>query len=413
MQYISPLPEINEYNYAQTFPRKLSICGSTGSIGTSTLKLVDTYPELFEITALGAGKNIELLAKQALIHKPPYLVIQEESSVPKLQNLLKAMQDYTPCILHGQSGYEQIASLEEVSVFVSAQVGAAGLRSTLAAAKSGKIICLANKESLVLAGDILRKICMQTKACILPADSEHHALFQCLCGHESQSVRKLILTASGGALRGKSYSFLENATVKEALNHPNWNMGAKISIDSATLMNKGLEVIEACHLYGMDISLIDVVIHPQSIIHSLVEYKDFSCIAQMSVPDMRLSIAHCLSYPHTLEGEKIGLSKLDLVELGKMTFEAVNSINFPCLEIAKQAYRDKKCVALNAANEELVEAFLQEKIRFMQIPFILEKILATAQQDTQNINPDSGMEEILSADNECRIKTKELINKWK
>lgn len=382
MQYISSLPQ---NSYANHFPRKISICGSTGSIGVNTLKIIGNYPDLFQPIALGAGKNIVLLSQQAVKFKPQYLVVQEENLLEPLKDLIKDIAGYKPVILVGQEGYEEIASIAEVDVFVSAQVGASGLRSTFAAAKAGKIVCLANKESLVLAGGLLREVCMQTGASILPIDSEHHALFQCLCGHEAKDVQKLILTASGGALRTKSYDFLQNARAEDALKHPNWSMGAKITIDSASLMNKGLEVIEACQLYGMDLSSVEVLIHPQSIIHSMVEYKDNSCIAQLSTPDMRLPIAHCIAYPLMLEAEKCDLPKLDLIKLGQLTFEEVNNKHFPCLEIAKQAFRERKCVALNAANEVVVEAFLGNKIRFMQIPSIIEEILVNAQKDPASI----------------------------
>ncbi len=402
MQYITSLPNLD---YCNQFPRKLSICGSTGSIGESTLKIVSQYPELFEVIALGAGKNISLLAKQALAFRPKYLVVQLEENINDLKNLLSTDKSYSPEIFHGQEGYEIIASLDEVDTFISAQVGAAGLRSTFSAAKSGKVICLANKESLVLAGDLLREECKKTNASILPIDSEHHALFQCLHGHNPKDVRKLVLTASGGALRDKSFEFLSNAKASDALKHPNWSMGAKITIDSATLMNKGLEVIEACHLYGVDLSIIDVVVHPQSIIHSLVEYEDYSFIAQLSTPDMRLPIAHCLAYPQMLTGEKCELPTLSLAELGKLTFKEVNTKHFPCLDLAKKAFFEKKCVALNAVNEVLVEAFLKDRITFMNIPQLIEVVLEKSEKDPLTL------EGILAADTQFRLQAYEEINK--
>ncbi len=290
MKYISSLPT---QEYCQTFPRVLSICGSTGSIGVSTLAIVDAYPDLFEVHALACGKNIDLLAKQALKYKPSYLVVQEEKLISELKEKLISAKEYKPTILFGQEGYEIIASLEKVTTFISAQVGASGLRATIAAARAGKVICLANKESLVLAGNLLRDICQinnAKKAVILPIDSEHHALFQCIRSfetEESKHVRSLVLTASGGALRGKSLDFLKKASVEDALKHPNWKMGAKITVDSATLMNKGLEVIEACQLYQVDLSKVEVLVHPQSIIHSMVQYQDLSYIAQLSKPESR------------------------------------------------------------------------------------------------------------------------------
>ncbi len=413
MNYISPLPS-EEYckDFAQNNKkRSLCICGSTGSIGVSTLKIAAAHKELFDIFALGAGKNIALLAEQVVEFLPKYIVIQDKVDKDKLKNILKekflqAKLDMAqmPEILAGQEGYEYIASHDEYSTFVSAQVGASGLRATLAAAQKGKVVCLANKESLVLAGSLLREICNKTKATILPIDSEHHALFQCLLGHKKEDVHKLILTASGGALRTKSLEFLQKAKASDALKHPNWSMGAKITIDSATLMNKGLEVIEACHLYGMDLYTIDVVVHPQSIIHSMVEYKDNSIIAQLSKPSMLLPIAHCLAYPLTLEGESFEMPRLDVKKMMDLTFEEVDNVKFPCLDLAKEAFRQKKCVALNAVNEIVVEAFLNDSIAFMQIPAIIEEILQSAAIDPNNIN------DILLFDAECRAKTREKLN---
>ncbi len=405
MQYISSLPS-DSYN--STFPRKISICGSTGSIGISTLKIVDAYKDLFEVIALGAGKNIELLFEQVKKFLPQYIVLQDEEILVQFKELIKSFEaykknNYKPIFLYGQEGYEHIACLEEISTFVSAQVGASGLRATFAAAKAGKVICIANKESLVLAGHVLRDICAQSKACLLPIDSEHHALFQALLGHEYKDVKKLLLTASGGAFRGKNSHYLQNAKASEALNHPTWSMGSKITIDSATLMNKGFEVIEACHLYGVDIDSVDVVIHPQSIIHSMVEYKDNSLIAHLSSPDMRLPISHALLYPRMPEGEICALPLLDLIKQSSITFEAVDNISFPCLELAKRAYREQKCVALNAANEILVEAYLQDRISFMDIARIIEKVLGKAQNDGNTL------EAILELDKEYRRLTYNYI----
>ncbi len=416
MKYISNLPSSDycSYFYQENTllakkKRVLSICGSTGSIGVSTLKIVAAYPELFEVFALAGGKNIQLLAEQAVEFQPKVLVIKDEADIPLLKKILSELTNkpYSAEILFGQEGYEFIARHEEVTTFVSAQVGAAGLRSTLAAAERGKVICLANKESLVLAGNLLRETCEKTNACILPVDSEHHALFQCLQGHNTKDVKKLMLTASGGALRDKDYEFLKSAKAADALKHPNWSMGAKITIDSATLMNKGLEVIEACHLYGMDLSLVDVVIHPQSIIHSLVEYKDNSFMAQLSVPSMLLPIAHCLAYPYTLDADKYSMPELDMKKLASLTFNEVDNQKFPCLELAKQAYKENKCVALNAANEIVVDAFLENKITFLQIPQLIESVLEKANVDMMNID------EILHADALYRVQTKEKLENIK
>ncbi len=399
MQYISPLPSLR---FQEKYPRSLTICGSTGSIGVNTLAIISAYPELFKVFALGAGKNIALVKEQALKFKPKYIAVQEEMGAKELESYFSS-SDYKPEILFGQEAYAFIASHEEVDVFVSAQVGAAGLKATLAAANGSKVICLANKESLVLAGDFIKEACYRTNASILPIDSEHHALFQCLLGHEYKDVNSLIITASGGALRDKSYEFLQRAKASDALKHPNWSMGAKITIDSATLMNKGLELIEACYLYGVDISSIKVVVHPQSIVHSMVEYNDGSIMAQLSKPDMRLPIAHCIAYPKTLEASTCSLPLLDLALESKLSFENVNNTHFPCLEIAKNAYKENKSIALNAANEELVAAFLKDRIYFMQIPEILESILEKADYKI------STTDDIFLIDEEYRRKCLEKI----
>lgn len=370
IRYISPLPTAA---WETTTPRTIALLGSTGSIGVSALRVVAARPGLFRVMALAGARNIRLLAQQAATWRPPHLGVLDEAGASELRALLPA--GYAPRIHVGPQGYAALASLEDVTTVLSAQVGAAGLRATEAAARAGKIICLANKESLVLAGTLIRNLCAQTGAVILPVDSEHNAIFQALHGHDPATVRRIILTASGGPFRGRDRAFLATVTRAQALDHPNWSMGAKITIDSATLMNKGLEVIEAHHLYGIDLDRIDVVVHPQSIIHSLVEYEDGSQLAHLGTPDMCIAIAYCMAWPHRVD---CGVAPLDLVKAGNLTFEAPDLHSFPCLELARQALAagGGHPVVLNAANEVAVDLFLHERIQFLDIPDLIARALA-------------------------------------
>ena len=367
--YISPWPATAKL---PNFPRTISILGCTGSIGTNTLNVIEQHPDLFKITALAGGRNAKLLAQQAIKHRPAYLAVLSDKIAEELTALLPA--DYKPEILTGPEAYVTLASLDEVDVVLSSIVGAAGFEPTLAAAKKGKMIALANKESLVLGGHIIRATCHATGATILPVDSEHNALFQGLAGHNGSDVSRLILTASGGPFRGKSKEFLENVTRAQALNHPNWNMGAKISIDSATLMNKGLEVIEACHLYGLPPEQVDVVVHPQSIIHSLVEYVDGSQLGHLGLPNMQIPIAYSICFPKVVP---LDLKPLNLAEIGTLTFEKPDLEVFPCLKLAFEAFSAGQShpIVLNAANEVAVDLFLHEKIGFTDIPSIIDSAL--------------------------------------
>lgn len=367
--YISPWPATAKL---PVFPRTISILGCTGSIGTNTLKVIEQHPDLFKITALAGGRNAKLLAQQAIKHRPAYLAVLSDEIAKELKSLLPA--DYKPEILTGPEAYVTLASLDEVSVVLSSIVGAAGFEPTLAAAKKGKMIALANKESLVLGGHIIRSTCHATGATILPVDSEHNALFQGLAGHNGSDVSRLILTASGGPFRGKSKEFLKNVTREQALNHPNWDMGAKISIDSATLMNKGLEVIEACHLYGLPPEQIDVVVHPQSIIHSLVEYVDGSQLGHLGLPNMQIPIAYSICFPKIVP---LNLKSLNLAEIGTLTFEKPDLEVFPCLKLAFEAFSAGQShpIVLNAANEVAVDLFLHKKIGFTDIPSIIGSAL--------------------------------------
>ena len=361
MQYISSFPS---ESWQQTLPRSLCILGSTGSIGTSTLDVIRRQPEMFSVVALAGARNVELLAQQAAEFLPPYLGVYDEESCSALKQRLPS--HYAPTILIGADGYAQLAQLAEVDTVVSAQVGAAGLRGTHAALMAGKVVALANKESLVLAGELIRTTCQEHGGVILPVDSEHNALFQCMIGQPAHSVSRIIITASGGPFFGKTREELSRVTLGAALAHPNWVMGAKITIDSSTLMNKGLEVIEAYHLYGMQLDEIDVVVHKESIIHSLVEYADGSQLAQLGMPDMRVAIAYAIGWPHRLH---TGVKRLNLAELGSLSFATPDEEAFPCLALAKAALRvgNGATVVLNAANEVAVAAFLAKKIHYLDI----------------------------------------------
>ena len=348
-------------------PRRLVILGSTGSIGRNALNTVQALPGFFSVQGLACARNVALLAQQANLLRPPYLAVLDNAARDALVALLP--DNYRPEILMGSAGYASLAALPEATTVLSAQVGAAGLAGTLAAALAGKVICLANKESLVQAGSLVRDICARTGASILPVDSEHFALFQCLAGR-GRDVANLVLTASGGPFRGRTAAGLANVTPADALRHPNWQMGAKITIDSATMMNKGLEVIEAYHLYGVTQEHIRVQVHPQSIVHSLVQFVDGSLLAQMGTPDMRLPIASCLAWP---EVHDVQVPQLDLAQAASLTFHEPDMENFPCLALAWEALRQRggMCVVLNAANEAAVELFLQGKIAFMDIPRLI------------------------------------------
>ncbi len=362
---------------APAWPRRLAIMGSTGSIGRNALRVVESQPDAFVVAALAAGRNLTLLAEQAARWRPPYLAIQSEADVDALRRLLPT--GYGPVILSGPSGYERLAALDGkdgADMTLSAQSGAAGLRATVAAAAAGKIVCLANKESLVVAGALLRAVCARSGAVILPVDSEHGALFQCLAGRRPGDVARLILTASGGPFRGRSKDDLRRVTPGDALRHPNWSMGAKITIDSATLMNKGLEVIEACHLYGMPPDAVDVLVHPQSIVHSLAEFCDGSQLAQLAAPDMRLPIAATLFWPDMPKRPIIPL--LDLAKAGTLTFEAPDNEAFPCLGLARDALATGRAVELNAANEVAVACFLAGDIGFLDIPALVADAVQAA-----------------------------------
>ena len=381
--------------------RNLSIFGSTGSIGKSTLKIVARFPHRFRIRALAAKKSVDLLAEQIQTFRPDLAVVHDGKYADKLAALMPP--DCNTEILHGPEGYRQAAGLAEVDLVVAALMGAAGLEPTLAAIEAGKDIALANKETLVMAGELVMSRAAAAGIRILPIDSEHSAILQSMEGQRREDLDRIILTASGGPFRNWNADQFAEITVAQALDHPNWSMGPKITIDSATLMNKGLEVIEAHHLFQVDMDAIEVLVHPQSIIHSMVAYRDGSVLAQLGVPDMQTAIAYALSHPERLP---LGQPLPDWSRLGQLTFEAPDLVRFPCLKLAFAAARQGGTApaVMNAANEIAVAAFLNGQIGFTQIPKIISKVLETYPHcETPRLA------QILSADGGARRRAEELI----
>jgi 1-deoxy-D-xylulose-5-phosphate reductoisomerase len=380
--------------------RSLAILGSTGSIGVSTLDVVRQHPDKFSVTGLAAGRDIALLAEQIREFRPEAVSVRDEESIIKLQALL---DDYKPEILFGSEGASAIASADGPDMVVSAIVGAAGLLPTVSAIKAGKHIALANKETLVVAGQLVSDLVKKHKVQLLPVDSEHSAIFQSLEGHRTEDVERIILTASGGPFRNTPAEELKKVGLEQALKHPQWSMGAKITIDSATMMNKGLEVIEAHWLFNMPAEKIGVVVHPQSIIHSMVEYIDGCVIAQLGAPDMRAPIAYALSYPDRCIS---GIQKLDLIKIGTLTFEEPDMVRFPALGLAFDALKAGRTypAVLNAANEIAVAAFLDKKISFVDISATVDKTM----QSHDAFTPVE-LEEYLMADKWARDTATKFI----
>ncbi|MFY9393925.1 MAG: 1-deoxy-D-xylulose-5-phosphate reductoisomerase [Halanaerobiales bacterium] len=379
--------------------KKLVLLGSTGSIGTQSLDVIDSFPEEWEVLALSANSNIDLLEKQARKYRPLYLVIGNN----KLQEELEyRLDDLNIKVLSGAEGLEFIAGELEADLVINSIVGAAGLKPTIAALKAGRRLGLANKESLVIGGEIIARD--YPEGVILPIDSEHNAIFQILEGEEARGVENIILTASGGPFRNHTREELDHVTVEEALKHPNWDMGGKITIDSATLMNKGLEVIEAHWLFQQSYDKIKVIIHPESIIHSMVEFVDGSIMAEMSLPDMRLPIQYVMTYPHRRPGKH---PRLDFVQLGQLNFQEPDYEKFPALRLAYEAGRagGTMPVVLNAANEIAVAAFLDREIPFTMIPGLIEKVM----HKHDNIKRPS-LEDIYLVDEWSRNIAREVID---
>lgn len=385
--------------------KRLTILGSTGSIGRSALEVVSSNRDKFRITVLTAGNNIALLEKQIRFFSPEIVAVADKAAARDLKKKIGKKFVSSLKILSGQDGISEAAEYEGSDFVLSAIVGAAGLIPTLSAIRSGKTIGLANKEALVMAGRIMIKESKKYGSRILPVDSEHSAIFQCIEGHRRSRIRRIILTASGGPFIGKKEKDLHKITPEEALKHPSWKMGKKITIDSATLMNKGFEVIEAHHLFGLPPQRIDVIVHPQSIVHSIVEFDDRSCIAQLSVPDMKGPIAYALTYPKRLDGVIDGLS---LHEIGTLTFKKPEHRSFPCLSYAYMALETGGTMpaVLNAANEVAVNAFLKSTIKFTEIPVIIKKTM-----DQHTVMPDTELHVVIEADKWARKKAEEVLKK--
>ena len=349
--------------------RKVSILGATGSVGASTLDLIERDPDAFEVIALTAASRVDELAAAARRTSAKLAVIDDEALLPQLRRSLEG----TKC--EAVAGRQALISAAgEAEWVMAAIVGCAGLEPVMAAIEAGKTVALANKEALVTAGSLMIDAARRSGATILPVDSEHNAIFQCLAGASAEDVSRIILTASGGPFRRKSIAEMASMTAEQAVAHPNWSMGAKISVDSATMMNKGLELIEAFHLFGLPSERLDVVVHPQSVIHSLVEYRDGSVLAQLGSPDMRIPIAHTLAWPRRMETP---CERLDLIAIGQLTFEAPDPQRFPALRLAREAMAagGAAAVALNAANEEAVAAFLGRRIGFLDIAETVERVM--------------------------------------
>ncbi len=380
------------------------ILGSTGSIGRNALEIISHYPDRFRVIGLGAGSNIELLDKQIRRFKPLAVAVYDISRAELLKKKLKGLKGVT--VLSGEEGLKEMVSIREADFVLSAISGSAGLIPTISAIRSSKTVGLANKETLVVAGEIVMKDAERYSSKIIPVDSEHSAIFQCIENKDKRQIKRLILTASGGPFRGKKYLQLRNVSVEEALKHPRWKMGKKITIDSATLMNKGLEVIEAHHLFGIPPERIDVIIHPQSIIHSMVEFCDGSLLAQMSNPDMKAPIAYALTYPERLS-DVIRPLKLDRVKT--LTFERVDKDTFPSLELAYRALKEGGTMpaVLNTANEVAVEAFLMRKIPFFRIPYVIRKVM-DIHKDNKAI---SDIDTVLEVQRWARERTESIIRR--
>ncbi|MCC3867837.1 1-deoxy-D-xylulose-5-phosphate reductoisomerase [Terrisporobacter mayombei] len=381
--------------------KKITILGSTGSIGTQTLDVIRKNKDKFEVVAISANSSVDLLLEQILEFNPKYVAVYNEKSANKLKNMIPNNIDIE--VLSSMEGLVKICELKEVDVVLTAVVGMIGLVPTMSAIKARKTIALANKETLVTAGEIVMEEAKKNNVEILPVDSEHSAIFQCLNGERKKDVEKIILTASGGPFRGKKKEELINVTKNQALKHPNWDMGRKISIDSSTLMNKGLEVIEAKWLFDVDVEDIDIVVHPQSIIHSMVSFKDSSVMAQLGCPDMRLPIEYALTYPKRSETD---FERLDLAKIATLTFEKPDMETFPCLQLAFKVLKlgGTYPTVLNAANEVLVNEFLEDKIGFYDIPYYIERSL---EQHNNRSNPT--LEDILEVDKETRQLLSNLL----
>jgi 1-deoxy-D-xylulose-5-phosphate reductoisomerase len=390
--------------------RKVTILGATGSIGISTLEVIRLNQSAFNVFALTANSNVEKMLEQCLATKPRFAVMRNDEAAAKLRELLKHNQSFGTEVLSGDAGLSHVASHGDVDDVVAAIVGGAGLKPTMAAVEAGKKILLANKESLVMSGRLFMEAVAKNEATLLPVDSEHNAIFQCLANGASthaSGVRRIMLTGSGGPFLRRSLESFVDVTPTEACAHPNWSMGQKISVDSATMMNKGLELIEARWLFDISPEQIEFVVHPQSVVHSMVEYNDGAVVAQMGQPDMRTPIAHTLAWPERIDS---GVPALDFMAMSKLEFEAADLVRFPCLSLARRAAEGPQsyAIALNAANEIAVQAFLDELIGFADIPIVNETVL----DDTADAEPAT-IDEVLTIDAGARKSALRLIEQIK
>jgi len=386
--------------------KAVAILGSTGSIGCNTLRVIDSLGgERFRVVALGAGHNVEVLADQIAKHLPELVSVDTDAAAHDLRARLFERDIDLPRIIVGEAGLIEVATHPQADCVVSATVGAVGFVPTLRALEAGKRVALANKETLVMAGELMTQAARASGAELLPVDSEHNALHQCLRGEKRSEVRRIILTASGGPFRTKTKIQMQESTVSEALRHPTWNMGAKITIDSATLMNKGLEVIEAHWLFGFTADQIDIVVHPESVVHSMIELVDGSVIAQMGVTDMRHAIQYALTYPDRHGSE---LPPLDLTALSTLNFEPPDPDRFPCLALAYRALRAGGTLpaAMNAANEAAVQAFIDERISLTDIPLVIEAVM-----NRHHTEPANELNTVLEADQSARLAAADEIQK--
>jgi len=404
--------------------KAISVLGSTGSIGTQTLEIAREFPDQFRVVALTAGRNLPLLVEQIVEHQPEVVALADGDLLPELRARLEALEanptpKVLPQLVGGREGLNEAAAWESADLVVTGIVGCAGLLPTLAAVRAGKDLALANKETLIAAGPVVLPELKKSGSRLLPADSEHSAIFQCLqgtpwaenarlsTGIPTPGLRRIQLTASGGAFRDWEAADLEKATVADATSHPNWSMGRKITVDSASLMNKGLEVIEAHYLFGLDYDHIEIVIHPQSIIHSMIELADSSVLAQLGWPDMKLPILYCLSWPSRLDTP---WRRLNLTDVGQLTFRSPDPAKYPCMELAYAAGRSGGTMpaVLNAANEEAVAQFLQERIHFLDIPVLIDAACERHKADRMD---HPRLEDVLEVDQWARDKVREQASR--
>jgi len=381
--------------------KRIAILGSTGSIGRSALQVIEQFPNRFQVVALAAGRNVDLLIEQIQRFRPKVAAVLDQELANDLASRLPA--DIGVEVFAGSQGYQNIANCTDADMVLSSMVGAAGLIPTLSAIRAGKDVALANKETLVMAGALVMEEVRRYQIRLLPVDSEHNAIFQALEGHRREDLKRILLTASGGPFLNLPKEQLESVTPAQALNHPNWEMGAKITIDSATMMNKGLEVIEAKWLFDLAVEKIDVHIHPQSIVHSMVEYVDGSVIAQLGMPDMRVPIAYALAYPERL---KLDLPTLDLFSVQTLTFQEPDLGRYPCLDLAFNACKAGGTMpaVLNASNEVAVQAFLDKRIPFLGIARLVDKVM-----QEHELAPAKELEAIIAADTWARQRSEEVI----